>query len=69
VCQWLADVPAFAGFSPPTVSETKKKFIENYTKPIPAIYSTVVQELLVQQHFARYNIKYQYDEVRACSVG
>ena len=30
-----------------------------------AIYNTVIQELLVQQHIIRYNTKYQYDEVCA----
>lgn len=53
----------FAGFSPPTVADTKKKFIEAYTRPIPAIYNTVVQELLVQQHFIRYGINYKYNAV------
>lgn len=28
-----------------------------------AIYNTVIQELLVQQHIIRYNTKYEYDEV------
>jgi len=54
-----------AAFSPPTVAETKKKFSEAYTRPIPAIYNTVVQELLVQQHFIRYSVNYQYNAVYA----
>lgn len=29
------------------------------------MYETVLQELLVQQHFMRYNISYKYDEVGA----
>lgn len=32
---------------------------------MPAIYATVVQELLVQQHFIRYNVNYMYNEVFA----
>ncbi|WIA12528.1 hypothetical protein OEZ86_003487 [Tetradesmus obliquus] len=54
-----------AAFSPPTVAETKRNFIEAYTRPIPAIYNTVLQELLVQQHFIRYGINYQYNAVYA----
>jgi len=54
-----------AAFNPPTVSDTKKKFSEAYTRPIPAIYNTVVQELLVQQHFIRYSINYKYNAVYA----
>ena len=53
-----------AAFSPPTVAETKQSFLDAYNKPVSAMYNTVVQELLVQQHFMRYNIKYKYDQVR-----
>lgn len=56
---------AVAAFAPPTVSETKAKFIQAYRKPIASLYNTVLQELLVQQHFIRYSIKYQYNEVMA----
>jgi hypothetical protein len=63
--QALAGLPA--AFSPPTVAETKRNFIEAYTRPIPAIYNTVLQELLVQQHFIRYGINYQYNAVSACA--
>jgi hypothetical protein len=50
------------------VAETKKKFTEAYPRPIPAIYNTVIQELLVQQHFIRYGINYKYNAVRgACT--
>lgn len=51
-------------WAPPTVADTKKKFLDAYCKPIPGIYSTVVNELLVQQHLIRYNRKYQYNPVR-----
>jgi hypothetical protein len=54
---------AAAAFAPPTVSDTKAKFMTGYTKPIPAIYSTVLQELLVQQHFIRYSKNYVYNPV------
>jgi hypothetical protein len=33
------------------------------------MYETVIQELLVQQHFMRYNIKYKYDPVRSDCCG
>jgi len=32
------------------------------------MYATVLQELLVQQHFMRYNISYKYDSVSISSV-
>lgn len=51
--------------SVPTVADTKRAFIESYPKPIPAMYNTVIQELLVGQHVARYQAKYQYDPVSA----
>lgn len=54
-----------AGFSPPSVADTKRKFSEGYGKPIPSIYNTVIQELLVQQHFMRYNLNYDYNMVFA----
>lgn len=47
------------------MSETKARFLAEYDRPVPAMYETVLQELLVQQHFLRYNKKYQYDEARA----
>lgn len=53
-----------AAHAPPTVADTKAKFIEGYPRPIPSIYNVVVQELLVQQHFIRHNVAYQYNEVR-----
>nr|AFO59570.1 chloroplast Ptr ToxA-binding protein [Saccharum hybrid cultivar GT28] len=54
---------ATAGDVPPTVSETKLNFLKSYKRPIPSIYSTVLQELLVQQHLMRYKRTYQYDPV------
>ncbi|PIA34404.1 hypothetical protein AQUCO_03800191v1 [Aquilegia coerulea] len=34
----------------PTVAETKLKFLKEYKRPIPSVYNTVLQELIVQQH-------------------
>jgi len=49
----------------PTVADTKGKFIQTYRKPIPSIYSNVIQEILVQQHLMRYNSTYKYDPIFA----
>lgn len=53
---------------PPPVSETKRAFLESFRKPLPSLYSTVIQELLVQQHLFRFNSKYQYSEVEALGI-
>ena len=50
------------------MATTKAKFYESYRRPMNAIYNTVIQELLVQQHIIRYNRKYQYDEVGISSL-
>ncbi|XP_057874155.2 protein THYLAKOID FORMATION1, chloroplastic isoform X2 [Cryptomeria japonica] len=49
----------------PTVAETKLDFIKAYKRPIPNIYSNVIQELIVQQHLMRYKATYRYDPVFA----
>eukprot|EP00195_Chlamydomonas_chlamydogama_P010548 CAMPEP_0202900416 /NCGR_PEP_ID=MMETSP1392-20130828/11552_1 /ASSEMBLY_ACC=CAM_ASM_000868 /TAXON_ID=225041 /ORGANISM="Chlamydomonas chlamydogama, Strain SAG 11-48b" /LENGTH=268 /DNA_ID=CAMNT_0049586799 /DNA_START=53 /DNA_END=859 /DNA_ORIENTATION=+ len=54
-----------AAFAPPTVADTKAKFLKQYNKPVASLYNTVIQELLVQQHFMRYSVNYQYNEVFA----
>ncbi|XP_010904849.1 protein THYLAKOID FORMATION1, chloroplastic [Elaeis guineensis] len=50
---------------PPTVAETKLNFLKSYKRPIPSIYNSVLQELLVQHHLMRYKRTYQYDAVFA----
>lgn len=55
-------------FKPVTVSETKRKFLDAYKRPISSMYNTVLQELLVQMHFIRYNINYEYNEIYALGV-
>ena len=40
-------------------------FLRAYKRPIPSIYNTVLQELLVQQHLIKYKKSYQYDPVFA----
>ncbi|CAK9147184.1 unnamed protein product [Ilex paraguariensis] len=49
----------------PTVAETKLNFLKAYKRPIPSIYNTVLQELIVQQHLMRYKRTYRYDAVFA----
>ncbi|PIM99515.1 hypothetical protein CDL12_27992 [Handroanthus impetiginosus] len=49
----------------PTVSQTKSNFLKAYKRPIPSIYNTVLQELIVQQHLMRYKRSYRYDPVFA----
>ncbi|URE37776.1 Protein THYLAKOID FORMATION1 [Musa troglodytarum] len=56
---------AAASYVPPTISETKFNFLKSYKRPIPSIYNTVLQELLVQQHLMRYKRTYRYDAVFA----
>lgn len=52
-----------AADEPATVADTKKKFLDMYPYPIPSIWSVAINELLVQQHFVRYNSKYQYSKL------
>ncbi|XP_047311775.1 protein THYLAKOID FORMATION1, chloroplastic-like [Impatiens glandulifera] len=47
----------------PTVAETKLNFLNSYKRPIPSIYNTVLQELIVQHHLMKYKKTYQYDAV------
>ncbi|BFI36903.1 hypothetical protein MARPO_0010s0156 [Marchantia polymorpha] len=56
---------AAAAIEIPTVADTKRAFLDAYRRPIPSIYSNVIQELLVQQHLMRYNTTYKYDAVFA----
>lgn len=48
-----------------TVAETKLNFLKAYKRPIPSVYNTVLQELIVQQHLMRYKRTYRYDPVFA----
>lgn len=64
-------VSAAAAGNPPTVADAKTKFLQAFNKPLPSLYSTVVLELLVQQHLYRWNANYVYTPVMAlgiCSV-
>ena len=46
------------------MADTKRKFVEAYKFPVPALYTNVIQELLVTQHLSRYNANYAYSAVR-----
>ncbi|KAL6140044.1 hypothetical protein ACLB2K_058345 [Fragaria x ananassa] len=48
-----------------TVADTKLNFLKAYKRPIPSVYNTVLQELIVQQHLMRYKRTYRYDPVFA----
>lgn len=63
-----SSVVAKAAFAPPSVSDTKDKFLHSYKRPVAAIYNQVIQEMLVQQHFMRFAVNYQYNPVFALGV-
>ncbi len=50
------------------MADTKRKFVEAYRFPVPAVYGNVLQELLVAQHLARYNVNYAYSAVRGAPL-
>jgi photosystem II biogenesis protein Psp29 len=50
---------------PATVADTKAKFAQGYPYPLPSIWATVLQELLVGLHFTVTNSKYQHEEMRS----
>lgn len=57
-----------AVWAPPPVSDAKQRFFESFKRPLPGLYATVVQELLVQQHLYRWNKDYSYNEVNAVGL-
>jgi photosystem II biogenesis protein Psp29 len=61
-------VQVVAASTPPTVADAKAKFLQSFNKPLPSLYSTVVLELLVQQHLYRWNANYVYTPVMALGV-
>ncbi|XP_073039759.1 protein THYLAKOID FORMATION 1, chloroplastic-like isoform X2 [Primulina eburnea] len=62
--RWFIACPQPQADVPP-VSETKLNFLKAYKRPIPSVYNTVLQELIVQQHLMRYKKSYRYDPVFA----
>lgn len=54
--------------SVPTVSDTKRKFYNQYTRPINSIYRRVVEELMVEMHLLSVNADFHYDPIYALGV-
>ena len=51
-----------------TVSDTKRNFYSQHTRPINSIYRRVVEELMVEMHLLSTNIDFSYDPVYAMGV-
>lgn len=51
-----------------TVSDTKRNFYQQHTRPINSIYRRVVEELLVEMHLLSVNIDFRYDPLYALGV-
>ncbi|MEL6902570.1 MAG: photosystem II biogenesis protein Psp29 [Cyanobacteria bacterium J06606_4] len=51
-----------------TVSDTKRAFYSQHTRPISAIYRRVVEELMVEMHLLLVNVDFQYDALYALGV-
>ena len=51
-----------------TVSDTKRAFYGQHTRPINAIYRRVVEELMVEMHLLLVNADFNYDSIYALGV-
>ena len=51
-----------------TVSDTKRAFYSQHTRPINAIYRRVVEELMVEMHLLLVNAEFSYDSIYALGV-
>lgn len=51
-----------------TVSDTKRAFYDQHTRPINAIYRRVVEELMVEMHLLLVNADFNYDSLYALGV-
>jgi photosystem II biogenesis protein Psp29 len=51
-----------------TVSDTKRNFYSQHTRPINSIYRRVVEELMVEMHLLSTNIDFAYDPIYALGV-
>jgi photosystem II biogenesis protein Psp29 len=51
-----------------TVSDTKRNFYSQHTRPINSIYRRVVEELMVEMHLLSTNVDFAYDPVYAMGV-
>ena len=52
----------------PTVADTKRSFLQNNPKPLPGLYTPIVNELLVQQHLIVFNKTYTHDPVSSLGL-
>ncbi|MGB5917249.1 MAG: photosystem II biogenesis protein Psp29 [Phormidesmis sp.] len=51
-----------------TVSDTKRAFYGQHTRPINAIYRRVIEELMVEMHLLLVNADFNYDSIYALGV-
>ncbi len=51
-----------------TVSDTKRDFYSQHTRPINSIYRRVVEELMVEMHLLSVNVDFNYDPIYALGV-
>lgn len=51
-----------------TVSDTKRDFYSDHTRPINSVYRRVVEELLVEMHLLSVNVDFRYDPIYALGV-
>lgn len=51
-----------------TVSDAKRDFYANHTRPINSIYRRVVDELLVEMHLLSVNVDFAYDPLYALGI-
>jgi photosystem II biogenesis protein Psp29 len=51
-----------------TVSDTKRNFYNQHTRPINTIYRRVVEELMVEMHLLSVNADFRYDPIYALGV-
>jgi photosystem II biogenesis protein Psp29 len=51
-----------------TVSDTKRNFYSQHTRPINSIYRRVVEELMVEMHLLSTNVDFEYNPVYAMGV-
>lgn len=51
-----------------TVSDSKRDFYTNHTRPINSVYRRVVEELLVEMHLLSVNSDFHYDPIYALGV-
>jgi len=51
-----------------TLSETKRTFYTQHTRPLNSIYRRVIEELLVEMHLLSVNTDFKYDPIYALGV-